>query len=219
MAVISFMDAKEFDPTKAYFNKLKSKEEVCYLVLTNYGNEEINETVKAVIVNDDITEMRHGVVYIKMLDYTNEEKELSEFLEEHVDPTDIYTYVVKLGENYNDLRVLTQMVSRYSDNKLRFIGGNLLALEGAGVGFFSDAFIANNKLKTKPLVRFDFTQVRCINSRDLVVRDLSEYHARKTQPKKSAVRKARTNAKPRSGANQAKRTNKKRSMVDILSAY
>lgn len=217
MAVVSFMDADQFDVTKSYYNKLKSKEEICYIVLTNYRNQPINETVKGVVVdpNIDVKEIVQGVVYYKMLDYTDEPKELKEFLEELIDPADIYTYVVKLGENYNDLRVLTQLVSKYSDSKLRFIGGNLLALEGAGVGFFSDAFINQYKLKTKATIRFDFTQVRLIDSSNLVVRGIEEFSARKTQVKKSKVVKQRANSKP----SRTKSASRKRNVMDILGSY
>lgn len=217
MAVVSFMDADQFDVTKSYYNKLKSKEEICYIVLTNYRNQPINETVKGVVVdpNIDVKEIVQGVVYYKMLDYTDEPKELKEFLEELIDPADIYTYVVKLGENYNDLRVLTQLVSKYSDSKLRFIGGNLLALDGAGVGFFSDAFINQYKLKTKATIRFDFTQVKLIDSSNLVVRGIEEFSARKTQVKKSKVVKQRANSKP----SRTKSVSRKRNVMDILGSY
>lgn len=215
MAVVSFMDAKDFDPTKSYFNKLKSKEEIAYIVLQDYSNEELNETVKGVITDGGVEEFTQGVIYFKLIDYNDSNLELEEFLEQQVDPTDIYTYVVRLGETFNDLRVLTRLVSKYSDTKIRFIGGNLLALEGTGVGFFPDSFVSTFKLKTKPSVRFDYTRVKMVEPKDLVVRELSEFHARKTQVKKSSVKKKQSST----GGTKKKTAKKRSSVMDILSSY
>lgn len=212
MAVMSIIDASEFDVTKSYFNKLKSKEEPCLLTLDNYTNQELNEMVKAVIVKEPVESLKQGVLYYKMLDYEESDKELIDFLSEQVDPTDIYTYVVKLSENYNDLRELTEMIKIYTDTKLRFIGGNLLCLEGTGVGFFSDSFISTYKLKSSTSVRFDFTQVKMIPKENLVLRDISEYQVRKTQVKKSSVKKERS-------TNKQTVKSKKKSMMDILGSY
>src|SRR5690606_5287778 len=185
------MDAVDFDVTKSYYNKLKSKEEVCFIVLTNYQNQPLNEVVKAVVVAPEVEvdEIAQDVVYIRELEYSEDNTNLTEFLLERIDPTDIYTYVVKLHENFNDLRELTELVSKYSDSKVRFVWGNLLALEGTGLGFFSDNFITKHKLKIKPAVRFDFTQVRIVDSSNLVVRGIEEFQARKVQVKKSKVSK------------------------------
>lgn len=214
MAVMALLDASEFDVTKSYFNKLKSKEEPCFLTLENYRNEELNEMVKGVIVSEEVENVNQGVSYFKVLEYVDVPKELDDFLEELIDPTDIYTYVVKLGETYNDLRTMTHLVAKYGDNKLRFIGGNLLNLEGTGVGIFSESFISGHKLKTIPTVRFDFTQVKLIDKSKLVLRDIGEYNARKTQVKKSVAKKERT------GTSTAKpKAKKKKSMMDVLSSY
>ena len=212
MAVMSILDANEFDVTKSYFNKLKSKEEPCLLTLDNYANQELNEMVKAVIVKEPVEELKQGVVYYKILDYTESDKELEDFLSEHIDPTDIYTYAVRLSENYNDLRELTEMVKIYTEEKLRFIGGNLLNLEGTGIGFFSDSFINTYKLKSSTSVRFDFTQVKMVPKENLVLRDISEYQVRKTQVKKSSVKKERS-----SKSKTVK--SKKKSMMDIIGSY
>ena len=214
MAVMSILDASEFDSTKSYFNKLKSKEEPCFLTLDNYNNQELNEMVKGVIVSGEVEECKQGIAYFKILEYIDSPKELHEFLSELIDPTDIYTYVVKLGETYNDLRAMTEEVAKYGEDKLRFIGGNLLNLEGTGVGIFSESFISGHKLKVLPTVRFDFTQVKLIDSNKLVLRDIAEYNARKTQVKKSVAKKERTattKAKPKA--------KKKKSMADILGSY
>lgn len=215
MAVLSFMDANDFDASKSYFNKLKSKEEVCYLVLKNYTNQPLNSLVKAVIANDGVDEFEQGVLYIKELDHSSSDLPLDDFLEKHVDATDIYTYVIRLEENYNDLRELTRLVALYSDNKLRFIGGNLLALEGTGVGFFPENFIALNKLKVSPSIRFDLTRVKLIDSDTLVTHDYQEFIARKSQVRKSKVTKERKEAKPK----KTKTVSKKKNVMDILGSY
>lgn len=213
MPVVSFMNAEDFDVTKSYYNKLKSKEEICYLVLENYRNQELNDAVKAVIVEEEVEEVRQGVSYIKQVEFTSELGTLEEFVEQLIDPTDIYTYVIKLEKEYNDLRVLTNLVSKYTDTKLRFIGGNLLALEGTGVGFFSNSFINCLKLKTKSTVRFDFTQVKTVESSTLVTRGIEELQTRINRKKKSTVTKSKSTSKP------AKPKKKKRTAMEIMSSY
>ncbi|MEC2463854.1 hypothetical protein P9X10_02905 [Bacillus cereus] len=214
MAVLSIIDAKSFDVSKSYFNKLKSKEEECYLVLDNYRNEEVNEMVKAMIVKEEVTDINPEKLYIKMLEHASSELELEQFLEQLVDPTDVYTYVVKLDENFVDLRKLVEMVDKYSEAKVRFIGGNLLAIQGAGVGMFSDSFISENKLKTNKTGRFEVTQVKLIDESKLVTHEIEEYRARKNRPKKSTVKRER--AKTKKSADGTAVSKPKKPQVQIL---
>ncbi|PGF05255.1 hypothetical protein [Bacillus toyonensis] len=233
MAFLSIVDAESFDVSKSYFNKLKSKEEECYLVLENYRNQEVNEMVKAVIVKEEVTEMKQGILYIKMLEHSSSELELEQFLEEHVDPVDVYTYVIKLEENYVDLRKLTEMVDKYTESKVRFIGGNLLAIQGAGVGMFADSFITENKLKVNKTSRFEVTQVKLLEPSKLVTHEIEEYTARKNRPKKSTVKRERAKKtkladgtevvkpkKPKSVKSKTPKPKKQKlSMEDILNSY
>ncbi|PHE64147.1 hypothetical protein COF68_04680 [Bacillus toyonensis] len=219
MAFISIIDSESFDVTKSYFNKLKNKEEECYLVLDNYRNQEVNEMVKVVIAKEEITEIKQGILYVKMLEFKDSDKELDEFLEELIDPVDIFTYVVKLDENFIDLRKLTELVDKYGESKVRFVGGNLLAIKGAGVGFFADSFLAENKIKTNNVSRFDFTQAKLIDPDKLVTHEIDEYRARKNRPKKSTVKKERAKKVKSSDGTSVKPKKKKRSVADILNSY